>query len=207
MSAGGCIVKDCDRQEYQRRMCRSHYRRWLREADPSEKGVCSVTGCSSRAFCRSMCSMHYQRFVKDGTVGASERRVAVPGLQCTVDGCERVNYGKGLCNMHYQRAYKNGEVGGPAPLKNRGKPWINRWGYVVLTVDGARKMEHRHVMEQLLGRPLLPEETIHHRNGVRHDNRPENLELWVSQRSGQRVTDLIAYLVQYHRGLVEEALG
>lgn len=54
--------------------------------------------------------------------------------------------------------------------------------------------EHRMIMETLLERELRADENVHHRNGVRDDNRPENLELWAtSQLSGQRVIDLVAW--------------
>lgn len=54
--------------------------------------------------------------------------------------------------------------------------------------------EHILVAEDLLGRYLLDGETVHHRNGVRDDNRPENLELWTCpQPSGIRVSDAIAW--------------
>lgn len=60
--------------------------------------------------------------------------------------------------------------------------------------------EHILVMEERLGRYLYADETIHHRNGVRDDNRMENLELWVKpQPAGIRASDALAWAREIFR--------
>ena len=74
-------------------------------------------------------------------------------------------------------------------------------GYIQEKRDGQWHMQHRLVMEQVLGRPLLPTERVHHKNGSRQDNRPENLELWTGVGSskkdphGVRVVDKVLDLL------------
>jgi hypothetical protein len=106
--------------------------------------------------------------------------------------------------MHYSRFRTHGDPGEASRRKRldgEGTISVHRgYRYIVTYRDGRRvskQAEHRLVMEHILGRALFPDETVHHRNGVRSDNEPSNLELWSSwQPAGQRVEDKITWARQ-----------
>ncbi|MFC7817595.1 HNH endonuclease signature motif containing protein [Streptomyces sp. NPDC057367] len=108
----------------------------------------------------------------------------------------------GYCKEHWV-FYTSG-----APLRPVGSRYTNADGYVLVKIASGKVIfEHRLVMEQHIGRPLHKGETVHHINGVRDDNRLENLELWYSpQPYGQRVEDLLRYAVTVHRDQLEALL-
>lgn len=94
-----------------------------------------------------------------------------------------------------------------APLmKNRaGEGYIDPNGYRQLSKRNhpnsgklGRISEHTFVMSNYLNRPLSDKESVHHKNGIRHDNRIENLELWHrGQPAGQRVEDKIDWAKEF----------
>lgn len=111
------------------------------------------------------------------------------------------------CGKPRQPANKTGMCRSCAANSQKGIPRkrarrLNQNGYAVLTgypshpnaFKNGSLLEHVYVMSEVLGRPLAPGENVHHINGVRDDNRVENLELWVTlQPKGQRPEDLVAW--------------
>lgn len=108
--------------------------------------------------------------------------------------CVKTTYCSNRCRA------KQNPVNAPKASRDRyinsnGYVKVRSWGHPRASKYGRHVLEHSLVMEKIIGRYLLPGENVHHKNGIRDDNRPENLELWVtSQPSGQRVSDLIEFV-------------
>lgn len=208
-----CSVDWCDRPERARGLCASHYARLQSGVEldkPFRKRVesCSYDGCQRAHRAGGYCSAHYQRLKLGIDMDKPIRKLR--DSTCSVDGCDGAHTARGLCGMHYGRLTGKVAVPFDAPKRNTGNArWVNPSGYVVLGKKGHKNvLEHREVMERVLGRPLEPHENVHHKNGIRHDNRPENLELWVvSQPKGQRPCDLAEWVVAHYPELVVAALG
>ncbi len=82
--------------------------------------------------------------------------------------------------------------------------YLNKKGYRLMiqkddSSRGYRRVyQHVLIMESYLNRKLVKGETVHHKNGIRDDNRIDNLELWSkAQPAGQRVEDKIKWYIEF----------
>lgn len=156
----------------------------------------------------------YQEFLS-----FSRKKTSSDGFRTTCKQCDRVAYENRKlkdnvrctdCDGLILKRAKSGKCRACSQYRG-GSRWIDGRGYVYLQDrkfqvhpnamfsrgKPPRMLEHIYVMSNHLSRALLSEEAVHHKNGIRSDNRIENLELWPTfQPSGQRVADKVEWARQ-----------
>ena len=173
-------------------MCRNHYYQARRNGEFGSS-YCYEKKCGKIAVTRGYCNNHYTQKMRSGEFSSKK---------CQGPSCDRGATNNGLCGTHDLQYKTRGKLTIIREFGQWGNWYTNKYGYVVRrkNIDGKRitQRQHRLVMEEHIGRGLLPGEEVHHINGIRDDNRIENLELWSTrQPKGQRIEDKTAWAKEW----------
>lgn len=189
--------------------------------EQQKKAACSIEGCANFVRAKGWCQYHYDTWRRKGDPLAKTIKRLPPNSlgACKIDGCKNKAVSNHLCPKHREKFVKYGDPLGGWEQNGRSKEWHIRKGGYVIKFDRsslhANKItgivfQHRQVMGELIGRPLRSDENVHHKNGNRADNRPENLEMWISgQPAGQRVRDQVEwakYILKEYAHLVDKMM-
>lgn len=162
--------------------------------------LCLFSECVRKPYAKDLCQSHYKMNLRGEDLRKLRPREGARLKTCTFDGCDRKHDGNNFCSGHNYQMNTHGKVWEIKKYQpGEWREWYkHKSGYIrrTSTLNNVKKMQsqHRVIMEEFLGRSLLTGENVHHKNGIRDDNRIENLELWiVAQPSGQRVQDQVAW--------------
>jgi hypothetical protein len=181
-----CSIPGCSLPARRRGWCDQHYSRWYRNGDPTlakKRGRQQKQLDGDSGWCRD----------EEGGWWYVDARQRYRGEERICETCGktfpfRTAFAKHQPGLYCSRACANkaDRPGRRVARSGSRYRYTNSYGYVVLYEphdDGNRRrvLEHRKVMAEQLGRALSSHETVHHKNGDKADNRPENLELWVGK--------------------------
>lgn len=170
-----------------------------------------ITRGNRQIYCNKKCSCKaYSRRKRGFQVKTQTCSCVVCGKSFKQKRINNTKYCSGYCKrLGVARAHKGLCIYGP-PKKRQGLGYITYQGYKMVSANHPNAksrstktgkgqiLEHVLIMSNYLGRPLNKNETVHHKNGIRNDNRPENLELWsVSHPFGQRINDKIKWCIDF----------
>jgi hypothetical protein len=211
MSDDRCIVDGCDNNKNAKGLCSSHYQ--------LTRPKCHLIGCNrpvtrnsdecdthrrkrnagNRKCCFERC---HQIATRSGYTICENHYRTRKALRCIEPDCLWPQFCKVTQRcLHHKRVFID-SVGSKFDLLRMfglTEGYHKAKGYIFRNIRGTgiKIQEHRAVMMQHLGRDLIKDENVHHINGVRIDNRLENLELWnKTQPSGQRVVDKIEWATE-----------
>lgn len=181
--------------------------------------ACSKPDCDCPVASRGLCHKHYNAARKAGTLpkrmasrrytqdengqwwyvrpSGRSRCVVVKCMSCGADVPRALRDAERIKNSFCPNCPRTGQNHNAW----RGGRQVAPGGYIYewspshpRAIKSGYVLEHVLVLEEYLGRYLLPHETVHHKNGVRNDNRLDNLELWSkSHPAGQRVQDKVEW--------------
>lgn len=181
-----CAFQGCGKLAVAKGLCQSHHKQRkkgqrLRPLRPfyGTKGPCRFDGCPKPRASGGYCAGHAAQYYSGRPVTPLLR----PRVDCDFPGCTKRHFALGCCQGHWRQLRENRPL---APLREARMaygPRLHRHLRACPSECTPRRLRCRahqgHGSEARS--PLHRFEEVRHKNGIRHDSRPESLELWSAQ--------------------------